>query len=354
MAPTGGRMQSVILCFSFLMVFLQCSAYRKYSLGHDKVCSHVKKQTIKLPPENGILITEQRTFDKWSGYKEFRCKFKVELLDEGDLFAVIQNVTFRKDPVTGECIDYVQLTGDDKRMKTEKICGTVNAIKRLYGNAVQSYSDTVPIAFVDSDGEISVEVYVANEPLSSNSEELTFSLAFTRSVPCSSRNAFVCAEDKCIPEEFKSDSIVNCPYGSCLDEHCTFGGYDDDGPKVPKSGLGTKVVLGAVATVLLAFVLFLVIIWVLRRCHKACWSAPHQRVPVSAAESGALAEHLSYNRGSSPLGRTSSSSGHAQSQFPPTSVMVESVATLPPSAPPPHLAADKDLPPSYESLFPSR
>jgi len=100
-----------------------------------------------------------------------------------------------------------------------------------------------------------------------------------------------------------------------------------------KSDIGIRATVGAVASILLAFVLFITCLWLLRRGKKLCWS--------NACSSG-----------SCPTPPTSRVELHPDLQdeemrnypAPPDSQESSSIT----------ITQDKDLPPPYESLFPGR
>ena len=100
-----------------------------------------------------------------------------------------------------------------------------------------------------------------------------------------------------------------------------------------KSDIGIRATVGAVASILLAFVLFITCLWLLRRGKKLCWS--------NACSSG-----------SCPTPPTSRVELHPDLQdeemrnypAPPDSQESSSVT----------ITQGKDLPPPYESLFPGR
>lgn len=85
----------------------------------------------------------------------------------------------------------------------------------------------------------------------------------------------------------------------------------------PSTGLATKIMVGAVAGVFTMFIVFIMFLWVFRHC-AICWNSP---------------------------------TTHAQNttQMRPVPTAEEIQPTAPPRSP----SMDKDLPPSYESLFPN-
>ena len=57
---------------------------------------------------DAIKVSNTRTFDGWLGYKIFHCKFKIRASQHQGIYAVFQELSFRKDS-NGQCIDYVQV-----------------------------------------------------------------------------------------------------------------------------------------------------------------------------------------------------------------------------------------------------
>ena len=109
--------------------------------------------------------------------------------------------------------------------------------------------------------------------------------------------------------------------------------YMFSGETVSSKNVGTKVTVGAVATIILAFILFITCLWIMRRHKKLCWSddcnGPRPSPPSTRAE---MHPHL----------QEDDSRLHPAPSAPSTDRGSVSVAE------------DKDLPPSYESLFPAR
>nr|CAD7266042.1 unnamed protein product [Timema shepardi] len=98
----------------------------------------------------------------------------------------------------------------------------------------------------------------------------------------------------------------------------------------------TKMTIGAVATVVLSFLLFFTCLYIMRRNRQLCWS-PSCAGPAERRNSAAVAEL----------------------QLPMHTMVSDDEATLPPATAPPEptvtiMAQEKDLPPPYESLFPAK
>lgn len=91
----------------------------------------------------------------------------------------------------------------------------------------------------------------------------------------------------------------------------------------------TEVTVGAVTTVILCFIIFVMCLWICKRSQKLCWS------------SDCAGPNICSRPGSLPP----DADGPA-SRAVPTAPMLEVAVPSP--------VADKDLPPSYDSLFPEQ
>lgn len=130
--------------------------------------------------------------------------------------------------------------------------------------------------------------------------------------------------------KFFCEGFMNCDNLVCADEsNCTKVMIN----RVVSDGTGTKVTLGAVTTIFLCFIIFMMCLWICRKHKKLCWS-PDCAGP-SATVSGSVSG-LPMERGQNAPNQPYVS----------TAPMLE-VAV-------PGSLHDKDLPPSYDSLFPSQ
>lgn len=118
---------------------------------------------------------------------------------------------------------------------------------------------------------------------------------------------------------------MNCPEEVCRDEENCEKLYD-----IVSNGTGTKVTIGAVTTMILCFIIFVMGLWICRRNKKLCWSS-------DCAGPGGQDNRLSR------IEREAAGSANAPVVVDP---MLQ-VATAP-------SVLDKDLPPSYDSLFPEQ
>jgi len=84
------------------------------SLESAKVCDPLaKKRIIKLgnKDRSALRLTDGRMFKSWSGSSGFNCQFELQAISKDELAVVVQNLSLRRDPITNECIDFVQVWG---------------------------------------------------------------------------------------------------------------------------------------------------------------------------------------------------------------------------------------------------
>ncbi|XP_063225012.1 uncharacterized protein LOC134532497 [Bacillus rossius redtenbacheri] len=317
----------VLFCIDFSMT------YTELTIESDKVCSNlVKKRKLKLHrnEQSGIIVKETRYFDTWSGQYEFECNFLVKGDHNDGVIAVIQKLSLRKEDNESaenfdECLDFVQFRRDDGT-KSVKYCGKMSAFSETSGDQdvtaeARPEEPTTMLelsqnAFYDPGGQLEVKIYIKNKHLLPF-QTIDLVIAFTSYTPCYKRvrNYSSCGTDMCVWDGFFQDGVVNCPFSNCLDE----GGLCRSPPAVSKRGLSSKVTVGAIATIFLAFLLFFVCLWLVRRHSLLCWSrdCAGRRRPEPRVEMRSLDD------------------------------------PGPPSAPP-ETPVEKDPPPPYESLFPDK
>lgn len=73
--------------------------------------SVLQQRTLKVHSKSGVIVEENRYFDQrsLSGKFPYKCSFIVDADSSLGIIAVVQEMKFRKNEVTGECIDYVQV-----------------------------------------------------------------------------------------------------------------------------------------------------------------------------------------------------------------------------------------------------
>lgn len=225
--------------------------------------------------------------------------------------------------------DFTKLLGF-KNQKAKKFCGSMGpgmwlpASADLSDEEIVNLSDRVvaPNAYIAPAGEVAVEIVIARERLV-DQKKLVISLAFTSyKKGCSEspkKSYLYCRIGECINSEFFANGIQNCPYQSCADEKgCKeFRRKTDDWPRtVAGTGIGTKVTFGAVGALVLILLKFGLILWLCKRLQRRRarqlpdFAAPIQVHPIT------------------------------------------SVDMPQPSAPTLEEIETKDLPPSYDSLYP--
>ncbi|XP_017781812.1 PREDICTED: uncharacterized protein LOC108566447 [Nicrophorus vespilloides] len=325
---------SVFFISLLVSLLTLASCYREFSVESPDLCSPNKKSFIKLSngPKSGLIVDQKRLGNHnldWS--VNFLCKFQVQAqhpfihADRNGLFVVIQSLSLRKNEVTGECIDYVQFK-NKKNERSRKFCGDIKASLSM-SIGMDSSEETGDISnntFVDPFGETDVTIFVERTALVNNAVT-DFKMVFTVYKACerASESDMPCQRifypAKCIYRDFINDGYINCPYAGCTDEDGCFTVKDDS--NVKKESLGNKVLIGSVTSLLLTFGIFICCIYMCKKYGKLCWSED-----FSNMHSGPIESVEVFN-----VQATTASSTQA-------------------TAP----QEDKDLPPSYDSLFPTR
>ncbi|XP_069688251.1 uncharacterized protein [Periplaneta americana] len=327
MSPFTIVKNAVVLCFLNV-----CFSYKVCDISSDKVCSHVyKKRKLEIRRDDEpALILESRSFEDWQGVVEYKCRFQVKTTSGDGVIAVIQNLSLRSNE--HGCLDYVKFKRKDGR-ESMAFCGQISALKPLNGDVSGRRIEN--ISYVDAEGEIDTYIYVAKRKLNHN-ERLDLEIVYTSYRACSKvrtsyENCGPSSSSICIWKDLFHDGRVNCPIG-CFDEDSCFRPQVD----TKDSDVGTRVTIGAVTTVLVTFILFFICLWLLRHNSKLCWSSDcsgrrRQTPPASRVE---MHPHVQDEESRS---------------LPTPSAPADSSESAPVST-----SEDKDLPPSYESLFPER
>lgn len=133
-------------------------------------------------------------------------------------------------------------------------------------------------------------------------------------------------KNMCISTNYVCDGFTNCVNSMCSDEDNMFCSRDEmntiEGYKT--------LTLTAVTSTFLCFIIFVMCLYICRKNEKLCWSSDCAGPPNSVNASGL------------PMDRGDQSAGNRP--YIPTAPMLEV------AVPSVH---DKDLPPSYDSLFPA-
>ncbi|XP_015120358.1 uncharacterized protein LOC107043379 [Diachasma alloeum] len=314
-------------------VSLKPPKYAEKTLAEEEIChpiGGVAKNALRLPRvvNSGLIITPSHVFDSWTHRtNDLRCRFTIKAPKGEHLFAVIQTISFRRNE--SGCIDYVRFKRKDKN-STDKFCG--NFDRRRLRSALEYSEDysgftsknaSYSFGEFDPQGEIETTIFVSKETLA-ESEHLNLTVVYTPYKDCEKTDWAqyrTTRYDVCIWRDYFCDGYTNCFAGICVDE-------DPCPDEITSNGTGTTVTIGAVTVILLSFVIFLMGLWICRGQKKLCWS------PDCAGPS---------TQDRAPADRDSGESHHEAVGVAP---MLE-IAVLP-------SPLDKDLPPSYDSLFPDQ
>ncbi|XP_054004154.1 uncharacterized protein LOC128890031 [Hylaeus anthracinus] len=337
-----------LLCLLFLannyVRYSSCSLhdkpYDEYGLESERFCHKLnKKSTIEIK-NSAAIVWPKHMFDRWSVLTDVRCKFVFKAAKGDGLFGVIQEMSLRQNST--DCIDYVQFKRKDNH-RTQKFCGMMDRSKIKYYTVPEpEHNFYMPGAthqtawnFAEYDpsesksgGELETEIFISKEKLM-DGEFLALKIVYTPYKNCSNVDFAEYTSirmNACLRNEFFCDRIYNCAPGVCSDEdNCP-----NTSTEITSTGTGTKVTVGAVTTLILCFIIFVMCLWICKRSQKLCWSLECVDPNVCSSRPGQLPHELE---------------GSANPPVP-TAPMLE-VAVCP-SMP------DKDLPPSYDSLFPEQ
>ncbi|CAH1121666.1 unnamed protein product [Ceutorhynchus assimilis] len=339
----------IMLLGAFILVFAKQSTEqpKELSLGDIKLCSPINTK-LKVRYES-LLVTEGRTNSHSLPWVVPEiCKFEFQsVYPHGGALAVIQKMQLRRNFTNGECIDYIQFRSK-QGVSSQRFCGFLDARLNMNYNVVNApdavYPQYFPLSFsnsfVDVDGELDVVIYIAKQPLEPE-ERTEFAIIFNSYQDCakdyhikhvSLKN---CIENLwnndsvrvCLNAMYFGDGYINCPYFGCVDEGgCLLLPIKPEG----KASVGNRVIIGSISTLGILFIVFILIIWVLRKFRLFCWAEAFAH-PSSTPEN---------NRNSRVIEMNEQTGAR----------LAETTSNVQPTAP--HLADNKDLPPSYESLFP--
>ncbi|KRT80021.1 hypothetical protein AMK59_6557, partial [Oryctes borbonicus] len=253
------------------------------------------------------------------------CNFRLKPKNKRDgIMVVIQELSFRKNESTQECIDYIQFK-PEKGKPSHRICGYLNA-RSIMSSQLEAFDTTSKEnSYISSDGgDLDVSVYISKQALKPD-ETTTINIIFTIYNYCfySPSDYMPCLNSReyCIHKNFFFDGVINCPFFGCVDEK----GCNE--VLITSNSVGNKVLIGSATTLVFTFMLFIVCLYICRKQRKFCWS-------------------------------DNFASPNTTTQTQPTRVIEMNESSVQPpntaAALPSNDQEDKDLPPSYESLFPSR
>ncbi|KAI4498068.1 hypothetical protein M0802_006892 [Mischocyttarus mexicanus] len=308
------------------------STYIKYDIKNLSMrdCNIVSKKHNK---DLAILINI--TIDHQS-ITDTHCKFVIKANKEDGLFGVIQSMTFRRNKT--QCLDYVQFKRSDFQV-TQQYCGNYNYNTTKYypfpkpenitNEFTSSFSENL-YAEYDMGGFLETTIFISKERYYLTKEILSLTLVYTPYKRCRENfnsNYTKINFESCILHNYFCDGYQNCVPNICNDEQNCTTNID-----VFTHSTGTKITMGAVTTLIVCTIVFSVCVWACKKKDMIFWSldcaGPNTRTSDRLARSGIQ------------------ESGSTSNRQVPTAPMLEVVV------PPP--VVDKDLPPSYDSLFPEQ
>lgn len=289
--------------------------YRVYDMIPQGICKMrriplldnllTQADPIQLTPERGAIL--RQTWNS-SSFKRFSdCKFYLQAPDHMGIYLTISKVQLRKNS-RGSCIDSIVVKKSNE--KKYQFCDLED--------------DEELKVFSDDKGRMRITVNL-DTTLALPTLEDTLEVQFVATVrrKCDLEGYWRCreyVEDSCINKVFFGDNYINCP--DCTDEKsCT-----KDSEQIPIMD-PSNVFLSAIISLFATMVVFGGCLWCLyryRHCIASCTSnsagvVRSNRDSIAAVDQVQVELHTSAN-------------------------------DVQPSAPPDD---DKDLPPSYDSLFPS-
>ncbi|XP_015187678.1 PREDICTED: uncharacterized protein LOC107072341 [Polistes dominula] len=324
-----------LICFIIFTTFLnnlglclQHSKYTKYDIKNEKDC-HINsnKHNKDLAVVINITVDHQSNADTY-------CRFIIKTNKDDGLFGVIQKMTFRRNKT--QCLDYVQFKRSDFQ-RTQKFCGNYDRSTTKYYPVPEPENNTYESASIfsgstyaefDTKGMLETIVFISKEKHLLTEEIISLTLVYTPYKRCKENlntNYTKIKFESCILHNYFCDGYQNCVPNICEDEvNCTTS------IDVFTHSTGTKITMGAVTTLVVCTIIFGVCVWACKKKDMIFWSldcaGPSTRSSDRLARSGVQESESTSNR-----------------QVP-TAPMLEVVV------PPPVI--DKDLPPSYDSLFP--
>ncbi|VVC39735.1 Hypothetical protein CINCED_3A006859 [Cinara cedri] len=213
------------------------TGYVENILENDTVCGLVNNlNVISLEDESALVIKTGPTIQRWTGEREFNCRFILTSPLEFGAFAVVQRMSFRRN-AQGDCIDYVQFRHTEEKISIgdiinikirspetwgPKICGNIRDRDDYHDFEFDKNTrddELIRNSFIDHRGLIEFKIHLRNKSLDDD-EELHFEIVFTLYRECDGDNGMwkSCGSRTCIYERFFHDGKLNCPYKDCKDE----------------------------------------------------------------------------------------------------------------------------------------
>lgn len=257
-------------------------------------------------PERGAIF--RQTWNA-SSFKRFAdCKFYLQAPPNMGLYLTVSTVKLRKNS-RGHCIDSIVVKKSNEK-------------KYTFCDAIDDDDDELRV-YADDHGKMRVTVNL-DSTLALPTLDDTLEVQFIATVKRDCMEGYLPCEDdeddSCIYKDFFLDGYANCP--ECTDEKGCFKESEQVQIMNP-----SNVLLSAIISLLATMVVFGGCLWCLyryRNCMGSCNSNSAGTVRSNQNTAAVAAEHLQVELQSSAI-------------------------EIHPSAPP---EDDKDLPPTYESLFP--
>lgn len=299
-------------------------AYREIRL-QDYLCADKLIITLQKPfrGDPTLTLTEDadsaaiirqvwNTTNSGSSNKiKYDCQFRVQTLEKPPrgIYTVITKLKFRTGVKKNGCLDYIQFTGGN-RSPSERICNDIS-IDGPEGRLI----------FDQRDRDVTVHIHIEKRP--AILEPLELKMVLTAHSECKYTGDLLCnpkESNSCISRHFVRDNITNCMY-PCKDEISCF--HDVITSEVDT----TNVAISAITSLIFTMLGVGFCVWI---CWKYwnCITVQQRAHEESAANRRTQLDVTAFEIPTAP--NSDAISHEHQPQTP------------------------KDLPPSYESLFPDR
>ncbi|ETN66392.1 hypothetical protein AND_001822 [Anopheles darlingi] len=268
----------------------------------------------------GAIYEQSLNSSTFKRYNE--CKFTLQAPPGYGLYLIIRKLRLRRE-ANGNCVDSVTVkTSNDKKVR---FCYTPKDVPR-------SFADPTHLKIT-----IKIDHY---RPLATEDSTLDIQLVATPKGSCSQMpNRLQCEPNdpsSCIHDSFRHDRNINCP--NCLDEDgCTLEMQQI--PVVNKQ----NVFLTALVAFFGALIMMGLFAWIVYRC----WFARSCNAHGANSANGGL---VSGRNGPLFRNNNAGSSATAPDILATDELQGGSLSDVRPTAPP---VEEKDLPPSYDALFPT-
>ncbi|XP_055687480.1 uncharacterized protein LOC129792441 [Lutzomyia longipalpis] len=314
---------TLILALTHLIDNALSGEYRQFNFTSNcRGGSDVFQQKILFLEQGKAALVNQSWNTKYLPLDDIQCMVMINTTTRySGLFAVIQKLNFRtKSNGKSECRDYVQIKygGGDK---TGKICEEIGTER------------TPAMSFNSPTGEMSIQLHIGGRKAEEVEEFIEISMVLTTYRDCDDSFAFSCFRNNtgCIPMEYYRDSVVNCDTPLCADEVSCLVGQQS---VVRKTLNSSNIALSAITSFIFTALGVggcLWCCWKYRYCLEECFAGP----PPTMATS------------------TDQQTNTVPSQGAPIELQLPQSPSLA-QQPSQSRQEDKDLPPSYDTLFPDK